>query len=619
MSDARTGVLELTLGDSYIGSAYSPQVEVTDTDTGHEVAITYEDAETGITTKTFGVADGADGATGPEGPQGPQAPHGAQGPKGDTGATGPQGEKGDMGATGPQGETGPTGPQGPKGDTGDPAEPGSITTLQLADGSVTDAKLAQTGGVLEHLSDLEDTLFNTSREGLELSAFVDGYLVNIDGSITANAACKYASFEITSDYVGQELYVSGTSWYSVKPYVFVGVNSTVYADTPAATSVTQITDFPFTPTETGTLYINKYDSGSIHQVGAVFYDKIVSIKSNLLPQPLPVTDMVTYEDVTLTLLGGKLLNGSTGVITDNSNQDYVVTDYAEVTPSSRVMVSTRHFYSNGLYAFYDSNKNFVSGLSAAGGGTVTTLNCKIVSVPSKAAYIVLGFLRQANTFPSCYLRQGVVQDALPSQMWSSYKWTCVGDSLTDYNTRTSVHYFDYVSAATGINVVNMGVSGSGYAKGDSYNFMTRISDVPTDSDVVTIFGSGNDGSAGLPLGTASDTGTETLGGVINTTIDNLYAIMPVVNLGIVTPTPWQGNMPSNNGWMENYSNLLVEICRRRSIPCLDLFHCSNLNPNSAEVRTLAYSKDNGGGVHPDELGHKLIAPRFKAFLETLPI
>ena len=66
MSNERTGVLELTLGDSYIGSAYSPQVEVTDTDTGHEVAITYMSPE-GIVTERFDVADGEQGPQGPAG------------------------------------------------------------------------------------------------------------------------------------------------------------------------------------------------------------------------------------------------------------------------------------------------------------------------------------------------------------------------------------------------------------------------------------------------------------------------------------------------------------------------------------------------------------------------
>lgn len=125
----RDGLLEMDLLGNFIGSAYAPQVEVTDTDTGHEVAITYDDASTGITTKTFDVEDGE------QGPQGEQGPAGPQGPQGEQGERGPQGERGETGATGPQGpqgETGPQGPQGPKGDTGDPAAAGSITDAMLA-------------------------------------------------------------------------------------------------------------------------------------------------------------------------------------------------------------------------------------------------------------------------------------------------------------------------------------------------------------------------------------------------------------------------------------------------------------------------------------------------------
>ena len=138
----RDGLLEMDLLGNFIGSAYSPQVEVTDTDTGHEVAITYDDASTGITTKTFDVADGA------QGPQGEQGPAGPQGPQGEQGERGPQGERGETGATGPQGpqgETGPQGPQGPKGDTGDPAEPGSITDEMLAPDGIK-AQVAQLWG-----------------------------------------------------------------------------------------------------------------------------------------------------------------------------------------------------------------------------------------------------------------------------------------------------------------------------------------------------------------------------------------------------------------------------------------------------------------------------------------
>lgn len=331
-----------------------------------------------------------------------------------------------------------------------------------------------------------------------------------------------------------------------------------------------------------------------------------------------IPDVLSYTAETLTLIGERLLNASTGVITTSAGHaNWKVSDYIEVTANGKVMITTEHFYGQGMWAFYDENKVFISGQASNADGTVTKVFNKIVDVPSDAKYLVIGCLVDVY-FPGPYLFIGVSQPSLPSKIWSDYKWTCVGDSLTAYNSRTSMHYFDYIAGATGIQIHNMGYSGNGYAQG-SNNFMSQISEVPTDSDVVTIFGSGNDGSAGKQLGTATDTGTDTLGGCINTTIDRLYEIMPVVQLGIVTPTPWANNTPLDDGWMESYANLIVEICRLRSIPCLDLFHCSNLNPNDASVRAAAYSKDDGGGVHPDEVGHKIIASRIKGFLDTLLI
>jgi len=202
--------------------------------------------------------------------------------------------------------------------------------------------------------------------------------------------------------------------------------------------------------------------------------------------------------------------------------------------------------------------------------------------------------------------------------YADFTWTAVGDSLTEVNSRTTLHYHDYIANELGFNVVNMGESGSGYMRKHDSNkaFYQRISATPVDSDVVTIFGSGNDLS--LPLGTVTDADTTTVCGCINITIDNLYAIIPTVRLGIITPTPWASYPPSSPGnAMDLYSNAIIEICKRRGIPCLDLYHCSNLRPWDATFRTLAYSKDDGNGVHPDETGHKIIYPMIREFVLSL--
>lgn len=207
--------------------------------------------------------------------------------------------------------------------------------------------------------------------------------------------------------------------------------------------------------------------------------------------------------------------------------------------------------------------------------------------------------------------------------WAGKKWAAVGDSLTEVNQRTTKHYHDYIAEATGISVVNLGHSGAGYyARPSDYSFQIRVGQVPLDSDVVTIFGSGNDVGK-KNLGNVTDTvSADTLCGYINNTFDLLFARFVAVNLGVITPTPWKNG---NNDWtpenpgnpMELYVDAIVEICRRRSIPCLDLYHNSNLRPMDSAFRTAAFSKDEGNGIHPDETGHFLIAARFQDFLETL--
>ena len=198
------------------------------------------------------------------------------------------------------------------------------------------------------------------------------------------------------------------------------------------------------------------------------------------------------------------------------------------------------------------------------------------------------------------------------------KWVALGDSLTEKNIRTTKNYHDYIADETGVVVVNMGVGGSGYKKreGENKAFYQRVLNTPLDADIVTIFGSGNDLS--LTLGTPTDSGTDTLCGCINTTIDNLYSILPTVKLGIITPTPW-GKYPTDvvDNKMALYSEAIVEICKRRGIPCLDLYHCSNMRPWDDTFKNLMYKRDDGNSVHPDEDGHKFMYRRFLTFIESL--
>jgi lysophospholipase L1-like esterase len=110
---------------------------------------------------------------------------------------------------------------------------------------------------------------------------------------------------------------------------------------------------------------------------------------------------------------------------------------------------------------------------------------------------------------------------------------------------------------------------------------------------------------------------------MNKTIENFYAKYPTKKLGIITPTPWKtginyfgvGTTREN---MEEYVNALLAVAKRHRLPCLDLYHCSGLNPDNSVVLE-TYFKENGVqdvGVHPNSEGHKFIANAIKEFIKT---
>lgn len=285
-----------------------------------------------------------------------------------------------------------------------------------------------------------------------------------------------------------------------------------------------------------------------------------------------------------------------------------------VEPGKVYLVKAGASFMSNPYVFYDEHGLIIGDPLIAPISGYQTYDVELMAPPGA---VLLKVGQYGGMWPGVYEVTGYT---VPKP-WDGLKWACVGDSLTEENIRTTLHYFDYITEKTGITTVNMGVGGTGYKRGEDANnaFYQRIREVPNDVDVVTIFGSGNDLTHINRLGLPTDVGTDTICGCINHTIDQLYSVLPTVQVGIISPTPWVYNEPSDNGSMAEYTNALKEICIMRGIPFLDLFHCSGFRPNDENYRNLVFSKDDGNGVHPNELGHKIIASHIKVFLETLII
>lgn len=411
---------------------------------------------------------------------------------------------------------------------------------------------------------------------------------------------------------------TGTSQYAVASgvkYIRFCYNYNLYTDIMLESGTT--TNFVYEPYEYAThLHNAPYAPESVSAVNDFL--KVVTGTNRLNPAEI--------ED-------GFLSNGS--IHPNTASTHYSTTGFIPVSGETLLYFSVRESgQTNRIQApffflsTYDEDKQFIEKLADTISQNPYTLSSPVAyvrfSFKNDLGYVDLAL--ECKSIRSRTFRPFETIDVLSTYM--GYKWAAVGDSLTEYNQRANTNYCNYIYEKLGLRVLNYGASGTGYKRDEDNNkaFYQRINNIDTTADVVTIFGSGNDlnysamgfSDFATALGDPTDTGTASICGCINTTIDNLIAIMPAVQLGIIAPTPWSSYPPSSPGNnMELYVNALKTICENRSIPFLDLYHKSNLRPWTAEGRAACYSNDDGGGTHPDETGHKLIASRIEAFLKSL--
>lgn len=326
-------------------------------------------------------------------------------------------------------------------------------------------------------------------------------------------------------------------------------------------------------------------------------------------------------------LGNKALtsDGNLVDITGIGTNVYIYPVQNLKTNILKIIASTR--YSRPYYAFYSSDSISSSTLieksEEHSGSASTSKTFTNVEIPANATHLVINYILDSNQYTNGVFNLcPFILNNTYSSLYNK-KWACIGDSLTAINNKTTRHYFDFVAEDTGIIPLNYGYSGSGYARlrEENHAFYQRIGSIDQASDIITIFGSFNDlGALGddFHLGDVNDTGTTSLSGCINTTIDNLYTIIPTARLGLIAPTPWATSQPGSNNSAKLYVELLEAISIRRSIPFLDLWRHSNLRPWDSSFAQLVYSEDPvASATHPNAIGHSIIAPMFREFVKSL--
>lgn len=216
----------------------------------------------------------------------------------------------------------------------------------------------------------------------------------------------------------------------------------------------------------------------------------------------------------------------------------------------------------------------------------------------------------------------VINDKDPNP---SVKITYLGDSITE-GTKTSKRYLEYIEDKLTANnydvtTVNLGIGGTRITSTTDRpdGFVNRWQDIPSDSDIIVVFGGTNDYGGSSPMGEMTDDKT-TFKGALNELIMSIQNTYPNADLLVLTPVkryyrsstePWSNEDTWRDGdkWLNNeglllsdYVDALKGVAAYHGAKVIDLYHNSGFNPR-VEAN---YNRNTTDGLHPNAVGHYLL-------------
>lgn len=207
----------------------------------------------------------------------------------------------------------------------------------------------------------------------------------------------------------------------------------------------------------------------------------------------------------------------------------------------------------------------------------------------------------------------------------------LGDSITEgVGAGTDGRYPTLIERACGAICYNHGISGTRIARQHKpadppsrmdLDFCLRAQDMEPEADIVIVFGGTNDfGHGDVPLGTIADRDETTFCGALHTLFRTLWEKYPTATIVVMTPLHRVGEHDTINehGYpviapFKCIAETIKEVAAYYSLPVLDLYAVSNLNPELPVVRE-TFMPD---GLHPNDAGHERIASRLIGFLKSL--
>jgi lysophospholipase L1-like esterase len=207
----------------------------------------------------------------------------------------------------------------------------------------------------------------------------------------------------------------------------------------------------------------------------------------------------------------------------------------------------------------------------------------------------------------------------------------LGDSITEGAGTTGKDkiYHALLAKKYGFEARNYGISGTRIArqKNDAYppvdtEFCTRYKTMDDDADLVVVFGGTNDfGHGDAMFGHFTDRTNDTFYGACHVLMQGLIEKYPEARIVIMTPIhrdnedsdKGDGTKPNGSLPLIDYVNAIKEVAQYYSLPVLDLWSVSGLQPKVPVIKE-KYCPD---GLHPNDAGHIKMAEVIGNFLLSI--
>ena len=148
------------------------------------------------------------------------------------------------------------------------------------------------------------------------------------------------------------------------------------------------------------------------------------------------------------------------------------------------------------------------------------------------------------------------------------------------------------------------------------DFCSRFSEMDDDAQLVVVFGGTNDfGHGDAPIGEFTDRTPDTFYGACHTLMSGLLNKYPDARIVFMTPLHRISEDTHDvKGYvLKQYVEMIKEVAEYYSIPVLDLWSVSGLQPR-VDVIKEKYVPD---GLHPNDLGHERMADVIGSYLASI--